>query len=190
MGRKPPSAEAGLRQEWSTAEDLVRHGIVRHDGPITHLIKGNLTAVGSQYSTWTWTDAAGNSKSSMHVSGSTYTVAWPGLEGLFAKEIEAGFTISVLSTVNKGSSGTTVGWRWEMKDDNESSWSAISTYRLFKAATSTATEKTASGYAPLATGYNKLPLEVRLRFYSRGNKGKFRVKNSSYIAINRVSKTA
>jgi len=190
MGRKPPSAEAGLRQEWSTAEDLVKYGIDRHGGPAVHLIKGNLTTAGSQYSTWAQVPASSySSKSSYYISGSTYTLAWPGLEGLYAKELEAGLTVSLSST----EAATTIGFRWQMKNDDETTWTGIqSTFVKLKAGTSTAVERTVSGYTPLATGYNKLPLEVRLRFYSRATASlaKFRIKNSSYVRINRVSKEA
>ena len=190
MTRKPPSVEAALRQEWSTKEDIVGYGINRFGGPVTHLIKGNLTTDGNQYSTWAQVPASSySSKTSYYISGSTYSIDWPGLDGLYAKEIEAELGIALMST----EAATTVGFRWEIKDDDETTWTPMqSTFIKLKAGTSTAVQRTVSGYAPLSTGYNKLPLEVRLRFYSRATASlaKFRVKNTSYVKINRISKVA
>lgn len=179
MSRKPPSAEAALRQEWSTAEDFIRYNAPRHQQQVIKLISGSLTTDGVQYSTWTRATSSGSSKSTMHYSGSTYPVVWAGLEGFYVDELEAGLTLELMGT----QAATTLGYRWEVKDDDESTWSALSTWRTVKGGTSTAISRTLSGYGSLATGYNKLPLETRVRFFTKGTRGKFRVKSSSYIAI-------
>lgn len=191
MARKPPSFDIAVQEEWSTKESLTPAFAPRHQQKVVRLITDELSSNGVQWSGWSETSAAGSSKSTDVVTvGSTYTIGWAGLEGFYLDELEAGLTAQFMST--KGTSGTTVGFRWEYKDDSENSWAALSTWRTFKAGTSTAVSRTLSGYAPLTTGYNKLPLEVRLRLYKKASadgKAKGRIKNSSYVAI-KVKKTA
>jgi len=184
MSGKPPSQEYGYRRGMSTKEDMPDYNHPRHQQRITRLVKGNLTTNGTQWSTWVETTSTPTSNQLFATVATT--VSWPGLEGFYIDELEAGLTCALMATsTGEASSGSTMGYRWEAKDSAEATWTALSTWRLVGSpGTSTGTERTVSGYAPLAAGYNKIPLLVRLRAYKKsGQMGKVRIKNSSYVAI-------
>lgn len=179
MSGKPPSVEKGFRDSWSTVEDMPVYYAPRHEARTFRLLTGNLTTDGVQRSGFT--SSSGTPSSNQIFTVSTATITWPGLDGFYADELEAGLTCGLRSS--SGTSGTTIGFRWELKNSTGSTWQAMhSTYKKVKAGTSTDVERTFSGYASLGLGYNKLPLHIRLRAFAR-QKGKLRIKNSSYVAI-------
>lgn len=184
---KPPSHEYGFRRAMSTLEDMPDYHHPRHQRKVIRLVKGqNLTADGVQWSTWTETTSTPTSKSSNYIATTPITVSWPGLEGFNVDEMEAGLTCALMATsTGEATSASTMAYRWEMKDDNESTYTAISTWKLVGSpGTSTGIERTVSGYVSLGSGYKKLPLLIRLRAYKEsGQMGKVRIKNSSYVTI-------
>ncbi len=182
MTVKPASHEHGFRREYSTLEDMPRYNHPRHQQRITKLVKDQkLTTAGVQWSTFVETTSTPTSKSSNYIATQATTISWPGLEGYNVDEMEAGLTGSFMST--KGTSGTTIAFRWEIKDDDETTWTAISTFKKIAGGTSTGVERTVSGSVSLGAGYKKLPLLIRMRAYARTTHGKIRIKSSSYVAI-------
>lgn len=190
MTHKPPSAEYGFRRDMSTADDYLQHNAPRHEQRIIKLVKDQkLTTDGVQWSTWVETTSTPTSAAADYIATQPTTLNWPGLQGFYVDEMEAGLTGAFMVTSTGVTTGaavySTMAYRWELMDNDESTYTAISTWKMVaKAGTSTAVEKTVSGYASLGTGYNKLPLLIRLRGYAESGKmHKMHIKNSSYIAV-------
>lgn len=180
MSMKPPSVEEALRQEWSTKEDLVRYNVPRNESRVVRLVSGAPTTNGVVYSAISCSTAATSKSSGQYTVGSTYTLTWPGLEGFYADEIEVGLTVAARSTAAQ----STFGYSWQMKDDDATTWQNMTTFKTYKGTTLTWDERTVShSKVTTGTGYSKLPLSLRLRFYSKSAKGKMKIKSSSYVAI-------
>lgn len=180
MSFKPPSVEYGFRQEWSTKDDFVRYNHQRENQQIVRLVSGTPTTNGVVYSAISCSTAASSKTSAVYTVGSTYTLAWAGLEGFYVDELEVGLTIAARSTAAQ----STFGYSWQIKDDDATTWQNVTTFKTYKGTTLTWDERTLShSKITTGTGYNKLPLELRLRFYSKSAKGKMKIKSSSYVAI-------
>ncbi len=172
----------------STAGGKIRR-VMENYPYVAKLVGGNITTAGIQYSDYSTQTTGITSKSSALKTSLSSTLNWPGLEGRYIDELEAGLTCEFLSTAV---AVTTVGYFWEMKNSTGSTWQRISAVETTKGSTvaTTPASRTLSGNrlyrdASLATGYNKLPINLRLRFFAKSAtaKAKFRVKSSSYIAI-------
>lgn len=183
MSIKPPSVEYGFRQEWSTKEDFIRYQHLREAQNVVHLISGKPTSNGVVYSPYSsWTTGSSKSSNIVTVGGSTYTVAWPGLDGFYVDELEVGLTFDAIRSTGK----TTVGYSWQIKNDDETNWTSMTTWGKILAVptTNTVASRTVShNKVTTGSGYNKLPLELRLRAYSESAGSKARIKSSSYVAI-------
>lgn len=188
MTHKPPSVEYGFRQEWSTAEDFVRYNHQRENQKVIHLVEGKPTSDGVVYSGVTsWSTGSSKSSNILTVGasgGTTYSLAWPGLEGFTVEEMEVGLTFEGKNTTGK----TTIGYSWQYKNTTGTTaqWTSMTTWgkTLACATTNTYSAKTVShNKVSLGSGYNKLPMELRLRAYSKSAKGRGRIKSSSYVAI-------
>lgn len=181
---KPQTIHEALSKIYSTAGDVFR--VKPEDQYVAHLVGGALTTAGVQYGTLT-TQSTGISSAAMKTCLAT-TISWPGLEGCYIDELEAGLTVEFAATAV---AATTMGYIWEMKDQGETTWTAITAVETTKASSvATYTARTVSGYrlyrsGTLAAGYNKLPINLRCRFFAKNAaaKGKMRVRNSSYVAI-------
>ena len=187
---KPPSVEYLYRDAYiSTKEDMINFHVPRHQQYVYHLITNKaLTSDGVAWSAPTTaqdTCATGSCETSYIVTAFATTISWPGLEGFYIQELECGLTMGALTPSQ--TSQTTAAFAWEIKDDDESTWTQLSTFKELLPASNTAIEFTLSGYGKLGAGYNKLPLGIRLRGYRKTDAGsditKFYVKNSSYVAI-------
>jgi hypothetical protein len=182
---KPQSIDEALFKIYSTAGDVLR--VKPEDEYVAHLIGGALTTAGIQYGTLT-TQSTGITSLAGLKNCLASTISWPGLEGCYIDELEAGLTIEFAATAV---AATTMGYIWEIKNKGETTWTAITAVETTKASTvATYTARTVSGYrlyrdGTLDAGYNKLPLNIRCRFFAKNAaaKGKMRVKSSSYVAI-------
>lgn len=171
----------------STASGKIRR-ITENNGNIARLVGGNLTTLGSQYNTFTTQSTGITSNTSALKTAFSSTINFPGLEGLYIDEFEAGLTVEFKSTAV---AATTVGYLWQMKNSTGSTWTNITAVETTKGSTTTTpTARTVSGYrlyrdSSLSTGYNKLPINLRLRFFAKSaaSAAKIRVKNSSYVAV-------
>ena len=180
MSMKPPSIEYALRQNWSTKEDMLQYNVPRNEFRYQHLVTGAPTTNGVVYSAISCSTNASSKTSNIYTVGSTMTLNWPGLEGFYVDEMEVGLTIAARSTAAQ----STFGYSWQIKDDDATTWQNITTYKTYKGTTLTWDERTLShNKVTVGTGYNKLPLSLRLKFYSRSTKGKMKIKSSSYVAI-------
>lgn len=172
--------------QFSSASDKVRR-VVENYPYVAHLVGGALTTAGVQYGTESTQSTGATSKSTAIKTNLSSTLNWPGLEGKYIDEAEFGLTVAFKSTAV---AATTIGYVWQIKSQGETTWTNISAVETTKGSTVAAyTERTVSGYrlyrdGSLAAGYNRLPLNIRLRFFSKGaSAGKIKVKSSSYIAI-------
>lgn len=172
--------DGAISRAFSTAEDALRL-IAKNEPYVAKLVGGDLTTNGAQYSAKTTVSTGATSKSTAHTTAFSSTISWPGLDGSYIDEIEFGLTANI------NSCASTIGYRWEMKNATGSTWQVLSTFRELK--NTTYADETQSGIrlyrdGSLATGYNRLPINLRLRFYSEtASKGWARVKSSSYIKI-------
>ena len=171
----------------STASGKVRR-VAENIAYVAHLVGGALTTAGTQYTSYTTQSTGLTSNSSALKTVLSSTINFPGLEGLYIDELEAGLTIEELSTAV---AATTFGYVWQMKNSTGSSWTNITAVKTAKGSTTTTPlSQTVSGVrlhrdSSLSTGYNKLPINLRLRFFAKSAaaKAKVRVKSSSYVAI-------
>jgi hypothetical protein len=187
--RTPPSVEAMNQENWSTKEGVLPLYAPRHQQNIVHFVTGAPTTSGVVYTTASYKGTTvGSSKSSgiFVVNDSTFNIKYPGLEGFYVDELELGLTIAARST----GAQSTFGYNWQIKNSTGSTWQNITTYKTYKATTLTWDERTLShNNVTVATGYNRMPLVIRLRAYSKSKNGYVKVKSSSYAAI-KVKKTA
>jgi len=185
MARTKPSAgdEAILRGYHSSEE---AHEVIMKNYPyVRHpfVTTGYLTTDGVQYSTITSGSTGVTSKSTAVVTSQVTTLNWPGLDGEYVDEMEAGLTIALASSGVVSSSASTLGWVWEMKDSDESTWTIISS-GADVAGVDAWTERTNSGYVKCNSGYNKLPLHLRLKGWGKtASHLQVKIKNSSYVKI-------
>ena len=186
-------------QEWreveelqlSTASNKLRR-VMENYPYVAHLVGGAITTAGIQYTTYVVQTTGITSKSSALKTAISSTISWPGLEGKNIDEAEFGLTIEQLSTgtASTAVAATTFGYFVQMKNSTGSTWQNISAVETTKGSTSaTPRSRTLSGYrlyrdGSLATGYNKLPINIRIRFFGKSQVNtKLRVKSSSYVAI-------
>ena len=185
MVRQPETYDIQLAEDYSTNEGALKADVAKRNQSFTkHILSGEPTTDGVRWSAVTCTTGTPCSKSSniVTVGDSTYTISWPGLDGWYVTDLEVGLVCGIRST--KGDTRTTIGFEWEYKDDDETTWTGLTTFHTFATSSTIAyLEITQSGYPLPATGYNKLPLELRLRAYSKTTKSNFKIKNSSYVKI-------
>lgn len=173
---------------YSTATGKMRK-VMENYPYIAHLVGGAITTAGIQYTAYTTQTTGITSLSSALKTALSSTINWPGLEGKYIDEAEFGLTLEELSTAV---AATTFGYIWSMKNSTGSAWQNITAVESTKGSTVDITplSRTVSGYrlhrdGSLATGYNKLPINLRLQFFAKSAtaKAKVRVKSSSYVAI-------
>lgn len=144
-----------------------------------------LTSDGSQYLTAVAVTTGITSKSTALSTAVSSTINWPGLDGSYIDEIEFGLTAGMRAAT---ATVSTIGFYWQWKDDDATTWQLLSTARL--AITTGYADRTMSGYAKTGTGYSKLPVAVRLIFWGKtASKGSVKAKCSSYVKI-KAKKTA
>lgn len=179
-----PSGEEALSKAFGSSD--YAHHMVQKNYPYTgRLVGGALTTVGTQWSALTSASTLNTSAAMATILSST--ISWPGLDGQEIDEAEFGLTAELYSAA--ATSKTTVGFLWQIKNKDETTWTGICTDRQVQSTIAVA--RTMSGYrlrgdGTLAAGYNTLPLNIRLQAYTRTgskNVGLFRVKNSSYVRI-------
>uniref|UniRef100_A0A6H1ZVW0 Uncharacterized protein n=1 Tax=viral metagenome TaxID=1070528 RepID=A0A6H1ZVW0_9ZZZZ len=183
------SAEEVLQSQFCSSEQA-QLNVMRNYPYTARLVGGALTTAGVQWGALsTLTTGPATSKSSNMITVLSSTISWPGLDGEYIDEMEVGLTASLRSTVHSTVSETTVGFVWQIKDQSETTWTNINTAVTLRS--TIAAERTVSGYrmrgdATLATGYNKLPINIRMRAYTKNSspyKGRARVKSSSYVIV-------
>lgn len=175
---------------WSSASNKMRR-VMENYPYVANLVGGDLTTAGIQYSAYTTQTTGITSGSSALKTVLSSTLSWPGLEGRNIDEAEFGITVEFKSTGATAALVTTLGYIVQMKNSTGSTWKLISAVETTKSTTgATPVSRTLSGYrlhrdSSLATGYNKLPINVRIQFFakSQAGKSKLRVKSSSYVAI-------
>lgn len=143
-----------------------------------------LTSDGSQYLTAVAATTAISSKTSLCTSVVSSTINWPGLDGSFIDEIEFGLTAGIRAAT---ATVSTMGYFWQWKNATATtvaaSWKYLSAPASCEAST-VYVDRTFSGYAKTGTGYNKLPINVRLLFWAKtASKGSLKAKCSSYVKI-------
>jgi len=179
MSIKPPSVEFALRQEWSTKEDIVRYNVPRNESRKMFLVPAN-PSTGTVFSAVSCSTNASSKSSNTYTVGSTYSLNWPGLEGFYVDELEVSLSALGRSTAAK----STFGYSWQIKDDDATTWQNMTTFKALKGTTLTWTTMTvAHTNVNTGTGYNKLPLSLRLRFYSKSAKGQMKIKGTSYVSL-------
>ena len=85
-----------------------------------------------------------------------------------------------------GASGeaTDLRWQWQARNKNDTWVNLHPEVTEPSSEADTNYERTRSGYATIVANFNAVPFEIRLRFRtSLANKGKAKVKNSSYVRV-------
>ncbi|KKN36481.1 hypothetical protein LCGC14_0773040 [marine sediment metagenome] len=142
-----------------------------------------LTSDGVQYLTAVAASTAVSSKTSNCSEAVSSTINWPGLDGSFIDEIEFGLTAGIRAAT---ATVSTVGYFWQWKNstvaDVAANWKYLTAAKT--EASTVSVDRTLSGYAKTGSGYNKLPINVRLLFWAKtASKGSVKAKSSSYIKI-------
>ncbi len=188
MGHRFTGNHEANELTWSSASDIMRRTMENYPY-VAHLVGGAITTAGIQYTAYTTQTTGITSNSSALKTALSSTISWPGLEGKNIDEAEFGITVSMLSTAV---ALTTFGYLVSMKNSTGSTWQNISAMETTLGSTVIATprERTLSGVrlyrdGSLATGYNKLPINLRIQFFAKSAtaKAKMRIKASSYVAI-------
>lgn len=159
--------------------------LIQANYPYTaHLIGGNLAS--TQWGDMSSVSTGYTSTNIMTVLSST--ISWPGLDGEYIDEIECSLTANYYNTT--ASSKSTLAQIWQFKYQGESTWTNLTTLNT-NVSTKSTNAVVHSGYllhrdGTLANGYNRLPINLRLRAYTKkGSKveGRIRVKGNSYLTF-------
>ena len=178
------SAEEVLQHAYGVPEASIN--ILMRNYPYTaHPYGKGITTAGSKWTTNSRVSTGASSNSSGYKAHFATTITWPGLTtgtAMYLDELEVGLTFNVDTTSTAVKS--TFGYRFEWKDKGQSTWQALSTWRVVASTKATTLARTLSGYAITGTGYQKVPFNLRLRTYNRVSKNyTFRLKNTSYVVV-------
>ena len=177
---KAVSGDDALHKSFHSSEVAIETIVKNLPYTVHPFVAGRyLTTAGIQWSTITTGSTGITSGSSAVVTHAATTINWPGLDGEYVDEMEAGLTMAFAASAT----GSTGGFVWEMKDSDGSTWTIISSAAKWQT-TKAWKERTNSGYVKLGTGYNKLPLHLRLKAWNKlASKIQVKIKNSSYVRI-------
>ena len=175
------SAEEILQHNYNDSHRVFKNIIQNMAYTIHPFGRGDLTTNGVQYSSITTGSTGITSKSTaaVGVTIANTTLSIPGFDNHYLDEIEFGLTQALAST--NGTS--TCGYCWYWKDPDESTWTALMSAYNFRT-TKAWTDRTHSGYGKPATGYNKLPMALKLEAWGKtASMLEIKIKNSSYVKI-------
>ena len=155
--------------------------------PYTSRIIGGDLSSATQYGDRT-TLSTGNTSTGNLATILSSTISWPGLDGEYLDEVEFSLVTNYGYSTD-GATLSTVGVIWQIKNQSETTWTDIASFT--GASTASTALVTHSGYrlhrdSSLTTGYNRLPLNLRLRAYVKKGStsdAKVRVSKDSYVTM-------
>lgn len=189
MATRPQNIGDEHQHDFSTAQNVIRRTMENYPY-VAHLVGGtSLSTSGStMYGAATTASTGISSGVTALKTALSSTISWPGLEGAYLDEVQFFLQAEGIATAV---AATTIGYVWQAKNSTGSTWAnlhAVKTYKCTSVWSSGV--RTMGGYrlyrdSSITTGLNKLPINIRLRFFCKAanGKGQFRVSSSSYVSI-------